>query len=88
MWRQHRTSCHPKHACLMAPHKQTWLRTTATPYLRAASSGGQPQCLPEEDGSVLVRDDLDALLEVRWLAACAVDAVLALQRGHSVLPES
>lgn len=28
------------------------------------SSGSQAQCLPEEDGSVLVRDDLDALLEV------------------------
>ena len=60
---------------------------TATPYPRAASSGGQPQCLPEEDGSVLVRDDLDALLEVRGLAACAVDAALALQRWDSVLPE-
>lgn len=30
----------------------------------AASADGQLQCLPEEDGSVLVRDDLDALLEV------------------------
>ena len=28
-------------------------------------AGGNSNCVPEEDGSVLVRDDLDALLQVR-----------------------
>lgn len=30
-----------------------------------AHVGGHSNCVPEEDGSVLVRDDLDALLQVR-----------------------
>jgi hypothetical protein len=51
----------------------------------AASSDGQPQCLPEEDGSVLVRDDLDALLEVRIQAAWLRDAVTAPWPCHNVL---
>ena len=35
-------------------------------------AGGHSNCLPEEDGSVLVRDDLDALLQV----PCPSDAML------------
>jgi len=49
-----------------------WHRTRATqsgsvlsePIIMMANAGGHSNCVPEEDGSVLVRDDLDALLQV------------------------